>query len=257
MAEETREAGVVVPRSIWWSFVVNILPTLIVLVTYVFCIGDLDTTLSAPTGYPVVSVFQQSTGNAGATALTIVMLIMIVIIETSLIASTVRQTFVSATFNEVVIPQLILSRRSPVTIMVFSKWLARVDERFRVPTNSVIFTVLFTLVMSLINIGSTTAFNAFLSVAVVALMATYTISIACIFVKRLRGEPLPPARWRLLRKSAGPNDVTGGLGQYGPPINAIALVYSVWAFFWGFWPLYSHPTAASVSIAHPSDYTPI
>ena len=115
MAEETREAGVVVPRSIWWSFVVNILPTLIVLVTYVFCIGDLNTTLSAPTGYPVVSVFQQSTGNAGATGLTIVMLIMIIIIETSLIASTVRQTFVSAPFYNVALLKLIFGRLSLAT----------------------------------------------------------------------------------------------------------------------------------------------
>ncbi len=94
MAEETREAGVTVPRSIFWSFVVNILPTMIVLATYVFCIGDLQTTLSAPTGYPVVSVFQQSTGSAGATGLTVVMLVLLVIITTSTIASTVRQTFV-------------------------------------------------------------------------------------------------------------------------------------------------------------------
>ena len=115
MAEETREAGVVVPRSIWWSFVVNIPPALIVLVTYVFCIGDLNTTLSAPTGYPVVSVFQQSTGTSGAIGLTIVMLILLVIIETSLIASTVRQTFVSTVFYEVVLPPLIVHRPSLAT----------------------------------------------------------------------------------------------------------------------------------------------
>lgn len=131
--------------------------------------------------------------------------------------------------------------------MVFSPWLARVDERYRVPINTVIFTVIFTVVMSLINIGSTAAFNAFLSVSVVALMATYTLSIACIFVKRIRGEPLPPARWKLFGKNAAPGDVTGGLGKFGAPINAVALLYSIWAFFWGFWPLYNHPTAASVS----------
>lgn len=96
MSEETREAGVTVPRSIWWSFIVNIPPTMIVLATYLFCIGDLKTTLSSPTGYPVVSVFQQATGSvAGATGLTILMLILLIIIETSLIAATVRQTFVS------------------------------------------------------------------------------------------------------------------------------------------------------------------
>ena len=94
MAEETQEAGVVVPRSIWWSFVVNIPPTIIVLLTYLFCIGDLKTTLGASTGYPIVAVFQQSTGDKGAIGLTIVMLILLVVIETSLIATTVRQTFV-------------------------------------------------------------------------------------------------------------------------------------------------------------------
>ena len=112
--------------------------------------------------------------------------------------------------------------------MVFSSWLAKVDQRWRVPVNSIIFTILFTFVMSLINIGSTTAFNAFLSVSVVALMATYTISIACVFVKRLRGEPLPQARWKLFGKNAAPGDTTGGLGKYGPFINGMALVYSIW-----------------------------
>ncbi len=45
--------------------------------------------------------------------------------------------------------------------MVFSPWLARVNKRFLVPVNTCIFTALFTIVMSLINIGSTAAFNVF------------------------------------------------------------------------------------------------
>lgn len=105
----------------------------------------------------------------------------------------------------------------------------------------------FSFVMSLINIGSTTAFNAFLSVSVVALMATYTLSIACVFVKRLRGQPLPPARWRLFGKSAGDDDTAGGLGKFGPFINGMAMVYSTWAFFWSFWPISVDPTPVTVS----------
>lgn len=102
------------------------------------------------------------------------------------------------------------------------------------PANAVLFTMAFSFVMSLINIGSTTAFNAFLSVSVVALMATYTLSIACVLVKRLRGQPLPPARWRLLGRNTGQSDTGGGLGKYGPFINVMAMVYSIWAFFWSF-----------------------
>lgn len=130
--------------------------------------------------------------------------------------------------------------------MIISRWLAKVDERWRVPTNSVLFTIAFTIVMSLINIGSTAAFNAVLAVSVVALMATYTISIGCILVKRLRGQPLPTARWRLLGSNALSSDGSGGLGKYGPLVNAVAILYSLWAFFWSLWPLYHDPTVVTV-----------
>jgi choline transport protein len=89
--------------------------------------------------------------------------------------------------------------------------------------NSVIFTIIFTICVSLINIGSTVAFNALLSLSTVALMATYVISIGCVVIRRFNTlQPLPPARW--------------SLGRYGLPINIIALIYAVWAFFWSFWP---------------------
>ena len=89
-------------------------------------------------------------------------------------------------------------------------------------------TCMFTILMSLINIGSTVAFNAVLSLSVVALMATYAISIGCILLRRMQGEPFPPARW--------------SLGRAGTPVNTVALVYISWAFFWSFWPNGFEPT---------------
>ena len=100
--------------------------------------------------------------------------------------------------------------------------------RWQVPGNSILVTCLFTVAMSLINIGSTVAFNAVLSLGIVALMATYAISIGCILLKRVRGEPIPSARW--------------SLGRAGTPINIIAMVYIMWAFFWSFWPNSYQPT---------------
>ena len=133
--------------------------------------------------------------------------------------------------------------------MIFSPWIATVNHRFEVPANAVLFTAAFSFIMSLINIGSTTAFNAFLSVSVVALMATYTLSIACVLVKRLRGEPLPPARWRLFGSKPGSDSSAGALGKYGTFINVMALAYSIWAFFWSFWPIAVNPTPASMNWA--------
>lgn len=69
--------------------------------------------------------------------------------------------------------------------------------------------------MSLINLGSKVAFEAMLSLATVALMATYLISIGCVLLKRLRGETLPSARW--------------SLGRYGLAVNAVAVLYTSWS----------------------------
>lgn len=93
---------------------------------------------------------------------------------------------------------------------------------WHVPVNAVIFTVVFTTALSLINVGSTVAFNAMLSLSTVALMATYVISVGCVTLKRFRGEELPQCRW--------------SLGRYGLPVNIVALIYACWSFFWSFWP---------------------
>jgi amino acid transporter len=75
----------------------------------------------------------------------------------------------------------------------------------------------------LINIGSDVAFNAIISLNLVALMLSYMISIGCVLYRRIKHpELLPPARW--------------SLGRAGIPINAIGLLYSAFAFFWCFWP---------------------
>lgn len=94
--------------------------------------------------------------------------------------------------------------------------------------NAVTFTCIFSMVLSLINIGSTVAFNAMLSLSTVALMATYVICLGCVALRRLRGEPLPHSRW--------------SLGRWGLPINIAALVYACWSFFWSFWPNSYHIT---------------
>lgn len=103
------------------------------------------------------------------------------------------------------------------------------------PVSSILFTAAYTILMSLINIGSTVAFNAVLSLSTTALMATYVISLGCVTLKRVRKERLPHARW--------------SLGRAGLPINCIALIYSSWGCFWSFWPNAYHVTAMNFNWA--------
>jgi choline transport protein len=72
--------------------------------------------------------------------------------------------------------------------------------------------------LSLINIGSTVAFNAIGSLAVSAILGTYIISFTVLILRRLRGGPLPSRRWTL--------------GRYGIFINigAVLFLLVVWVF---------------------------
>lgn len=81
-----------------------------------------------------------------------------------------------------------------------------------------LLTCTITCLLSLINLGSTVAFNAIISLQLMALMATYSISIGCIWYQRTinKSEHLPVARW--------------SLGRWGPWINGIGWVYSVYIF---------------------------
>lgn len=80
-----------------------------------------------------------------------------------------------------------------------------------------------TIALSLINLGSSTAFNAIISLQLASLMLTYASSIGCVLLRRLQHpELLPHARW--------------SLGRFGTVINAGGFLYSVFVFFWCFWP---------------------
>jgi amino acid transporter len=90
--------------------------------------------------------------------------------------------------------------------------------------------------LALINIGSSVAFNAIISLQLMALMATYAMSIGCVLWARTLGsKPLPPARW--------------SLGRFGAPINAVGFVYCVYCFFWTPWPGAANPDATTFNWA--------
>ncbi|KAF2470504.1 amino acid transporter [Lindgomyces ingoldianus] len=207
MAEEVRDAGRYVPISLFWSYVGNGIMAIIFLITYLFSIDDVEAALDDPTTYPFIYVFKSAVSTAGVNALTIIVLILVIAANISFNASTARQTFAFAR-----------DRGLP-----FSKWIGHVDAGKEIPANAIILTCVFTMLLSLINIGSTTAFNAIISLQVVALMTTYTVSIGCVLYRRITHPDLiPTARW--------------SLGKWGVPVNCLGLAYVSFVFFWSFWP---------------------
>ena len=76
--------------------------------------------------------------------------------------------------------------------------------------------------MSLINIGSTTAFNALISMVVAGYLLTYLIPISLLLYRRRTGPPIRKGPWHL--------------GRWGPAINVIAVMYIVVCLVFSFFP---------------------
>lgn len=112
----------------------------------------------------------------------------------------------------------------------FSSFIGHIKPGWNIPLNAVLLTFLCTTLLSLINIGSTVAFNAICSMATNALLSTYIISLSCLVLRRIRGPPLQPRRW--------------SLGMFGLPINVAALMFSTWIWVFCFFPQ-STPVKAS------------
>lgn len=207
MAEEVKDAGVSVAQAMFWSYTTNAAMGILLVITVCFAIPDLDAALNDDSGYPFLWVFRNGLGGPAPTILTSGILVLIFASNVSYLASTARETFAFAR-----------DKGFP-----FSSWLGHIDEALGIPKNALLFSAGFSMALSLINIGSDTAFNAIISVNTSSLMLSYTLSIGCVLWRRLNcPATLPPARW--------------SLGRLGLPINAAGMLYTLWAFFWSFWP---------------------
>lgn len=54
MAEEVKDAGLIVPRAMWWSFLVNIPFTFGMVIAYLFCMPVVADAVVDPTGFPFI-----------------------------------------------------------------------------------------------------------------------------------------------------------------------------------------------------------
>ena len=108
-----------------------------------------------------------------------------------------------------------------------SKLWAKVDKRLGVPVNALILVTLIQMLLGLINIGSSSAFIAFISVGVQALALSYAIPILIsLLTKR---KDVNQAKWTMGR-------------LVGPVVNTIALVWIAFELI-----LFSMPTALPVT----------
>ncbi|KAK4897572.1 hypothetical protein LTR27_004716 [Elasticomyces elasticus] len=118
----------------------------------------------------------------------------------------------------------------------FSGWLSRVNTKRHISQSAAMTSCVFAVLLALIYIGSPVAFYTMASLATVALLQCYGLSISMHMWRRIKHpETLPPAHFVL--------------GKWGIPLNVLAITYSAYGFFWAFWPQTTPVTAAEFNWA--------
>ncbi|GIZ38205.1 hypothetical protein CKM354_000162800 [Cercospora kikuchii] len=222
MSEEVRDAAYTIPRAMLVVYVVNMLILFPGVLTVCYAMPDLEVALADSTTYPAIYVLRQSMSVQGITALLAFICFLLTASNVVYLAAVSRDMYAFARDKG----------------LPFSDRLASVHPKRKIPVVATQVSCVFATLLSMIYIGSPVAFYAITSLLTVALLQCYCLSIGCMLWRRLNHpETIPKARF--------------SLGKVGPAINAAAVGYSLWAFFWSFWPQSYAPSAADFNWASP------
>ncbi|KAK6819479.1 hypothetical protein PG987_015962 [Apiospora arundinis] len=207
MSEELQDAAKQLPRSMIATTFLNGAMGWIMLITFCSTLGNLADVLESPTGVPFIAMFYNSTHSiGGATAMSALIICMCVAGVLTQGATASRQLWA-------------FSRDKG---MPFSSWFAYVYPRLNLPVNAIMTTLIFTILLSLIAIGSPVAFNTLTSLGTTAILSSYMCSIGCVTWRRLVDKPLLPSKF--------------SLGKWGLFINIVSMMFLVIAFVFSFFP---------------------
>ncbi|KIW32851.1 uncharacterized protein PV07_04367 [Cladophialophora immunda] len=176
MAEEVEHAGLNIPRAIIASMCINGLVGFVMMLTVLFCLGDVDSVLETATGYPFIQIFYNSVNSvAGASVMTAVVLALTWACATGITTTASRMTWSFAR-----------DRGTP-----FSKPLSYVSRVRRIPVVGVVVVVGFAALLTLIYIGSYTAFNDVISLTITGFYCSYFLPAAFLLWHRAKGHISP------------------------------------------------------------------
>jgi choline transport protein len=236
--------------------IVNGLFGFAMMLTVLFCIGDLTTVVGTDTGFPFIQVFYDSVGSvAGSFVMVAVVLALTWACAIGITTTASRMTWSFAR-----------DRGTP-----FSHWLMKVDKRTQVPIVAVVAVTFLAGLLTLIYIGSPVAFNDVVSLTITGFYGSYFLPAAFLLYHRIKGHVTSKVRTRVeapldlpdttatqitdektktptlpgsttpdiaieiaqIQLAWGPFHIPGILGIIN---NLYACLYMVFVIFWSVWP---------------------
>jgi amino acid transporter len=237
MVEETHNAPVTVPRAIMTGVWINGSLGFAVMLTMLFRSGDMDAAIKENPSFPFIAIFHNAVQSVpGAAAMAAFVMILSTCCAVGTLASSSR---VFWAFSR--------DRGLP-------GWrvLSKVSSRTSIPVNAVVATTVIAIILSFVNIGSTTAFNGVISVAIAAIFCSYLLVASFLLYRRATGG--------IIFVGASGSEVsltntTGSTLSWGPwripgilgIANAFACAYLCFIFFFTFWPSVKDVTPATMN----------
>ncbi|KAF2774303.1 amino acid transporter [Teratosphaeria nubilosa] len=276
LAEEVSNAAINIPRAILGAMLINGAVGFAMMVTILYCLGDINKVAETVTGFPFIQVFFDSVGNiAGASVMAAVVTALNWACAIGITTTASRMAWSFA-------------RDQGVPL---SRFLSRVSPRSNVPVNAVLMTTGLAALLTLIYIGSAAAFNDVISLTVTGFYGSYFLPAAFLLYHRLKGNiashsslqqpdrASAPAEYGheesasdLPRYTANecdrdkqerPPDLRQGQvevanvqlvwgpwhlpGIFGTINNIYACCYMIFVIFWSVWPPATPVTAASMN----------
>lgn len=259
MAEEVSNAALTIPRAICASMIMNGLIGFAMMLTVLFCLGDVSSVLDTATGFPFIQIFYNSVKSvAGAVAMGAVVLALTWACAIGITTTASRMTWSFAR-----------DRGTP-----FSRFTSRVSTRTKIPYVAVGVVTGFACLLTLIYVGSYTAFNDVISLTITGFYGSYFLPSAFLLYHRIKGHIRPrspevgPAETHF--SISGPSSGEGEKGFsrerrpsvaqarlmwgpwripgiFGTINNAYACCYMIFVIFWSFWPPSTPVTASTMN----------
>ncbi|RNJ60334.1 hypothetical protein D7B24_008716 [Verticillium nonalfalfae] len=198
LAEELPDASRNVPLAMVGSVVVNGLMGLVYVIVLLFSTGPLESLITSRTGFPFMQIYLDVTeSRAGATIMSLMLILIAIAATVAGVTSTSRTLWAFAR-----------DKATP-----FDHYLSFVNKTQHVPARAVVVVTILQMLLGLIYIGNTTAFNAVLSMAIIGMYLSYALPIGYML---FRG-----------RKVLYANDYGKfKLGKaLGPAMNVVSLIW--------------------------------
>ncbi|KAE8856390.1 hypothetical protein PTNB73_09655 [Pyrenophora teres f. teres] len=179
LSEEIQNAQIVVPRSIMTGIAINGSLGFGMILTVLFRMGDLDAVLEENPAFPFMAIFHRAVqSRSGAAVMASIVMVLTISANVGFSASTSRICWAFAR-----------DRGIPGW-----RTLSQVSDRTSIPVYAVALTSIIASLLGLINIGSTTAFNGVISVAIAGLFSSYLLTSSLLLYRRCTGAILPPVK---------------------------------------------------------------